>query len=146
MKKLMVTSKAFKHNENIPKKYTCDGENINPPISIEGAPGEAQSIVLIIDDPDAPMGTWTHWVVWNIPINGIIAENSVPGEQGLNSSNEKSYIGPCPPSGSHRYFFKAFALDTKMNFKPWSRKDEIEKGMEGHIVAQGELMGLYKRE
>jgi Raf kinase inhibitor-like YbhB/YbcL family protein len=146
MKELKITSKAFIHNELIPEKYSCDGENVNPPIEIGNVPNEAKSLVLIVDDPDAPIGTWTHWVVWNIPTDGIIGEDCVPGEQGLNSSNEKSYVGPCPPYGMHRYFFKAFALDRILDFKPWTRKEEIENAMKGHIVAQGELVGKYERK
>jgi len=142
---LMVTSPAFKNEGFIPRKYTCDGEDLNPPLQIEGLPEGTQSLVLIVDDPDAPMGTWDHWVVWNIPPIKRIEENSVPGIEGLNSFRRRSYGGPCPPSGTHRYFFKVYALDTKLSLGPDSRKRDVEKAMAGYTLARGEIMGLYKR-
>lgn len=145
MTELMVTSPAFKNEGFIPRKYTCDGEDLNPPLQIEGLPEGTQSLVLIVDDPDAPMGTWDHWVVWNIPPIKRIEENSVPGIEGLNSFRRRSYGGPCPPSGTHRYFFKVYALDTKLSLGPDSRKRDVEKAMAGYTLARGEIMGLYKR-
>ncbi|RMF54541.1 YbhB/YbcL family Raf kinase inhibitor-like protein [Candidatus Woesearchaeota archaeon] len=142
--RLVVSSAAFEHNGLIPKKYTCDGADVNPPLSIDNIPKGARSLVLIVDDPDAPSGTWVHWVVWNIPL-GDIKENSVPGTQGLNDFKKKSWGGPCPPSGTHRYFFKAYALDTILNISPNSRKHDVEKAMQDHIIARGELIGLYSR-
>jgi len=142
---LMVTSPAFKNEGFIPRKYTCDGEDLNPPLQIEGLPEGTQSLVLIVDDPDAPMGTWDHWVVWNIPPIKRIEENSVPGIEGLNSFRRRSYGGPCPPSGTHRYFFNVYALDTKLSLGPDSRKRDVEKAMAGYTLARGEIMGLYKR-
>jgi len=145
MQELRVSSPIFQNNQFIHPKYTCDGDDVNPPLRIEGIPGEAQALVLIVDDPDAPMGTWDHWVVWNIPPVERIEENSVPGIQGLNDFNRHSYGGPCPPSGTHRYFFKVYALDMKLNLDPNSRKKDVEKAMKGHILAEGRIVGLYRR-
>jgi len=145
MKELTITSSVFENNGFIPAKYTCDGADVNPPLKIQGIPEGTQSLVLIIDDPDAPMGTWDHWVVWNIPPVEKIDEDSVPGIEGPNSSNKRSYGGPCPPSGTHRYFFKVYALDTKLDLKPNSRKKDVERGIKGHILAKGEIVGLYRR-
>jgi len=145
MRELTVSSPVFQNNGFIPAKYTCDGDDINPPLRIEGIPKETVSLVLIVDDPDAPMGTWDHWVVWNIPPTERIEENSVPGTEGLNDSRKHSYGGPCPPSGTHRYFFKVYALDTRLDLSPNSRKKDIERAMGAHIIAKGEIVGLYRR-
>ena len=145
MKQLVVTS-VFEHNTAIPKKYACDGENINPPLHIEGIPEKTQSLVLIVDDPDAPVGIWDHWIVWNIPPTSAIAEDSVPGVEGLNSWEKKPYGGPCPPSGTHRYFFKVYAVDTMLDLGANAVKSDVEKAMKSHILAQGELIGLYSRK
>jgi len=145
MKELTITSPAFKSNKSIPPKYTCDGDDVNPPLNIEGTPKETKSLALIVDDPDASKGTWDHWIVWNIPPTNKIQENSVPGTEGLNDFRKHSYGGPCPPSGTHRYFFKVYALDTKLDLDPNSRKKDIEKAMKDHILAKGELVGLYSR-
>jgi len=146
VEELKIMSPAFTHNGSIPVKYTCDGDDVNPSLHIEGLPKGTESLVLIIDDPDAPMGTWDHWIVWNIHPVGKIEENSVPGIEGLNSFNRHSYGGPCPPSGTHRYFFKVYALDTKLDLDPNSRKEDVEKAMEGHILGKGETIGLYSRK
>jgi len=146
MKELTITSPAFERNKLIPSKYTCDGDDVNPPLNIKGTPEETKSLVLIVDDPDAPMGTWDHWIVWNIPPTNKIEENSVPGTEGLNNFRRHSYGGPCPPSGTHRYFFKVYALDTKLDLNPNSRKKDVEKAMKDHILAKGELVGLYSRK
>ena len=145
MRNLVVTSPAFVDGEYIPSKYTCDGDDVNPPLNIRGIPEGTKSLVLIVDDPDAPIGTWVHWVVWNIPPKGEIGEDSVPGTEGLNDFRKHSYGGPCPPSGTHRYFFKVYALDTKLDLKRNSRKRDVERAMKGHILAQGQLVGLYSR-
>ncbi|MEM2942559.1 MAG: YbhB/YbcL family Raf kinase inhibitor-like protein [Candidatus Bathyarchaeia archaeon] len=145
MTPLKITSSAFKSNGPIPKKYTCDGIDVNPPLSIEGLPKQTVSLVLIVDDPDAPRGTWVHWVVWNIPPLRVIQEDSVPGTEGVNDFQRHSYGGPCPPSGTHRYFFKVYALDTKLQLDQNAGKKDVEKAMEGHILAMGELVGLYSR-
>lgn len=141
-----ITSTAFGEGERIPRKYTCDGDNVNPPLTIEGTPAETKSLVLIVDDPDAPGGTWDHWVVWDIPPITEILENSVPGVQGMNDSKRQRYSGPCPPSGKHRYFFKVYALDTTLGLNRSSTKRDVEDAMKGHILAQGQLVGLYSRE
>jgi hypothetical protein len=146
MEELKVTSSSFDNQSLIPQKYTCDGENVNPPLKIENIPQEGKSLVLIVDDPDAPMGTWVHWIVWNIPIKKMIEENSIPGTEGLNDSMRHSYGGPCPPSGSHRYFFKVYVLSTKLDIGSNSRKEDVEKAMEGHILAKGVLIGIYSRK
>jgi Raf kinase inhibitor-like YbhB/YbcL family protein len=143
---LTVKSSVFENQKPIPKKYSCDGEEINPPLTIEGIPAEAKTLALIIDDPDAPNGTFDHWVVWNIEPSGKIGENTVPGIEGVNGAGSRGYVGMCPPSGTHRYFFKIYALDSKLNLKSEStKKKDLEKAMHGHILAKGELIGLYKR-
>ena len=146
MKDLSVKSPAFESGKLIPKKYTCDGQDINPPLTIEGAPKEAKTLVLIVDDPDAPSGTFDHWIVWNIPAStSKIGENTVPGTEGMNGARQMGYFGPCPPSGTHRYFFKVYALDSELSLRVGSKKKDVEKAMQGHILAKGELMGLYSR-
>ncbi|OGX14951.1 MAG: hypothetical protein A2166_03675 [Omnitrophica WOR_2 bacterium RBG_13_41_10] len=141
-----ITSPTFKHNEYIPAKYTCEGQDINPELVITGVPEGSKSLALIMDDPDAPIGVWVHWVVFDIPIVSRIAENSVPGKLGITNSGKKDYHGPCPPSGVHHYFFKIYALDAQLNLKEGITKGQLEKAMQGHIVAQAELLGLYKRK
>ena len=150
MDKLTITSSAFGHNGKIPSKYSCDGEEINPPLNIEGVPSDAKSIVLIMDDPDAikPAGkVWDHWVVFNMPPDTTeIGENEQPkGVAGITSRNVLTYGGPCPPDAEHRYFFKVYALDTMLDISEGSTKQDVEKAMQGHILAQGELIGLYER-
>ena len=146
MKELVIKSPAFEANKPIPKKYSCDGQDINPPLTIEGVPKEAKTFVLIVDDPDAPGGTFDHWVVWNIPASTAkISENTVPGKEGMNGARNVGYMGPCPPSGTHRYFFKVYALDSELNLDFNSRKKDVEKAMQNHIIAKGELIGLYRR-
>jgi len=148
MSTLSIESPAFKNNASIPRHYTCDGKDVNPPLVIRGVPDGAKSLALIVDDPDAPMGTWVHWVVWNIdPATTQIGENSVPAgaQQGKNDFRKMSYGGPCPPSGTHRYFFKLYALDTKLNLNANSTKADVEKAMSGHILGDAQTMGLYKR-
>ena len=143
---LKVSSSAFKDGEFIPKKYTCDGENISPPIEIENIPVEATSLALIVDDPDAPVGTWVHWVVWNIPVTHHIREKEIHGIEGKNDFQQKHYGGPCPPSGIHRYFFKVYALDTLLELPQDTTKHALEKALSEHIIAFGELTGIYKRK
>ncbi len=146
---LKISSTAFSNNGNIPSKYTCDGSDINPPLLIEDVPQGAKSLVLITDDPDAPMGTWVHWVVWNIsPQTRVIKENDTPpgASSGLNDFRKKSYGGPCPPSGTHRYFFKLYALDTALDLPAGAKKADVEKAMKGHIISRTQVIGLYKRQ
>ena len=145
IKTLAVSSSAFDNEKFIPSRYSCDGENISPPLSISHVPAETKSLAIIVDDPDAPLRTWTHWVVWNIPPAEKIKENSVAGMQGINDFGQNHYGGPCPPSGTHRYFFKIYALDDVLELKSSAKKDELEKAMAPHIIAFGELTGLYKR-
>lgn len=145
---MVIESSAFAHNSKIPAKYTCDGEDKNPPLKIGDVPQGTQSLVLINDDPDAPIGTWVHWLVWNIkPTVTEIAENSVPqgGVEGTTSWNRTGYGGPCPPSGTHRYFFKIYALDCRLDLAPTTKAADLEKAMEGHILDKAEVIGLYNR-
>lgn len=148
METLTLKSSAFEHNGFIPRKYTCQGEDINPPLIISGVSPEAKSLVLIMDDPDAPMGTWIHWTVWNIPpTTPEIGENSKPeGIEGVTSFGKPGYGGPCPPSGTHRYFFKLYALDITLDLPTSAKKEDLEKTMAGHILDRAELVGLYKKE
>jgi Raf kinase inhibitor-like YbhB/YbcL family protein len=146
---LKIYSPAFKDNSYIPGKYTCDGQDVNPPLLIEDVPSKAKSLALIVDDPDAPMGTWVHWVVWNIPPDTKeIKEDSAPknAQQGRNDFGKHNYGGPCPPPGTHRYFFKLYALDTVLNLGANSTKADVEKAMGGHIVEKAQIIGLYKRK
>lgn len=148
MADLKIASPAFAHNGSIPAKYTCDGGDAIPPVIMENVPAGARSLALIVDDPDAPAGTWVHWVVWNIPAaTGEIRENSVPAgaSQGKNDWGRNSYGGPCPPSGTHRYFFKLYALDATLNLGADTTKKGLERAMEGHVIARAELIGVYKR-
>jgi Raf kinase inhibitor-like YbhB/YbcL family protein len=146
---LKLSSPAFKNDQMIPSKHTCDGADVNPTLVIENVPSEAKSLALIMDDPDAPAGTWVHWVIWNIdPRTREIREGSVPPEsvRGINDFRKHTYGGPCPPSGTHRYFFKLYALDDTLTLDQNTAKAVLEHAMKGHIVAQSELIGLYKRK
>jgi Raf kinase inhibitor-like YbhB/YbcL family protein len=143
---LKITSSAFEENGLIPSKYTCDGNNISPSLTIENIPKESKSLSIIVEDPDAPVGTWVHWVIWNIPVTGRIKENQAPGVQGINDFRKNNYGGPCPPNGTHRYFFKVFALDTVLELPANTNKHMLEKAMVGHIIASGQLVGLYTRQ
>ena len=142
---LKISSTAFAGGELIPSKYTCDGVNINPPLDIEGIPAGVQSLALIVDDPDASMGTWVHWVTWNISVAPHIAENHIPGEEGINDFRKQHYGGPCPPGGTHRYFFKVYALDSTLKLPATANKAQLENAMRGRVIGYGELMGRYKR-
>ena len=145
MQKIKIISSAFKNNERIPSKYTCDGIDVNPPLKFQNIPNGTKSLALIVDDPDAPMGTWIHWIVWNINPTEEIDEATVPGIEGINDFNKTSYGGPCPPSGIHRYFFKIYALKTKLDLNSNARKRDLEEAMEGKIMTKGEIVGLYSR-
>jgi Raf kinase inhibitor-like YbhB/YbcL family protein len=150
---MKLTSSGFNEGQPIPRQYTCDGMNVSPPLEWSGTPSSAKTIALIADDPDAPSGTWVHWVLYNLPADKIgLVENIPPTEKmpggGLQSKNDFGkfgYGGPCPPSGTHRYFFKLYALDSELSLKSGVTKTELLKAMEGHIVAQGQLMGTYSR-
>jgi Raf kinase inhibitor-like YbhB/YbcL family protein len=145
---LQISSPVFEHNGYIPAKYTCDGRNVNPPLLIDNVPADSKSLALIVDDPDAPIGTWVHWVLWNInPATREIKEDSIPAgaKQGLNDFKKHTHGGPCPPSGTHRYFFKLYALDTTLNLDSNATKSDLEQAMKGHIIEQTQIIGLYKR-
>jgi hypothetical protein len=140
-----LKSPEFKNDQFIPAKFTCEGENVNPPLVIEGIPPDSKSMVLIVDDPDAVSAPWVHWLVFNIPPDYKIEEDSIPGEQGINSAGETDWHGPCPPSGIHRYFFKIYALDKMLSLKESVNKKQIEEAMQGHILDSAQLLGRYKR-
>ena len=143
---MKLTSPEFNNNGFIPQKFTCEGEDINPPLVMESIPAEAKRLALIIDDPDAPVGTFIHWVVYDIPVISRIEENSIPGKQGTNDFRRRNYGGPCPPSGTHRYFFKVYALDERLELAEGINKAGLEKAMEGHLLAKTELIGLYRKK
>jgi Raf kinase inhibitor-like YbhB/YbcL family protein len=145
---LRLSSPAFTNGSQIPSRYTCDGDNFNPHLVLHGVPEQAKSLTLVMEDPDAPTGLWTHWIMWNIPAETKeIREHTVPfgALEGTNSGRKKGYTGPCPPGGTHRYFFRVFALDRKLALEAGAGRDELERAMEGHILATAELMGNYGR-
>ena len=145
-----ITSNAFSNNGKIPPKYTCDGDNVNPYLKITNIPEQTKSLVLIVDDPDAPSKTWVNWIVFNISVSGkelIIPENSVPkGIQGINDFKKIEDGGPCPPSGTHRYSFKIYALDSQLELKEGSSKKQVEEVMKNHIIDNSELVGVYSKK
>ncbi|HTG51481.1 MAG TPA: YbhB/YbcL family Raf kinase inhibitor-like protein [Candidatus Tectomicrobia bacterium] len=145
---MKITSSAFHEGSNIPSKFTCDGSDASPPLQITGVPSEAKSLVLIADDPDAPSGLFTHWLVWNIPPQtSSIAEGSAPkGVHGANDFGKSGYGSPCPPSGTHRYSFKIFALDSALELRSGAKRSQVDAAMKGHVIAQGELVGRYARK
>src|SRR5438309_11717707 len=150
---IKITSTAFADGEMMPKQYTCDGANVSPPLFWSGVPASAKALALICDDPDAPGKTWVHWVVYDLPASlsslteniATTAELTDGGTQGANDFKKIGYGGPCPPSGTHRYYFKLYALDAELDLKPGAMKSDLLKAMEGHVVAQGQLMGTYRR-
>ena len=142
---MKLTSPEFKNNSGIPSKFTCEGQDINPGLIIEDIPDGTKSLALIVDDPDAPVKTWVHWVVYDIAPTGKIAEDSIPGKQGVNDFRKNNWGGPCPPSGTHRYYFKLYALDKVLGLDEGIDKKSLEKAMEAHVLGTAELVGLYKR-
>lgn len=149
---MKVTSTAFPEGGAIPTKYTCDGQDVSPPLQWSGVPSAAQSLALVCDDPDAPGKTWVHWVVYDLPPNNAgLSENIRPetlpsgGKQGLNDFKRTGYGGPCPPNGTHRYYFRLYALDQQTSLGDGATKEQLMKAMASHILAQSELMGTYKR-
>jgi len=145
---MKITSTAFENNASIPQKYTCDGEDVSLPFTIADVPEGTQSLALVSDDPDSPSGTWLHWTLWNIdPATTALAEGVIPegAVEGTQSFGDIGYGGPCPSSGTHRYFFKLFALDTILDLPRGATLDELNKAMDGHILEKAELMGRYKR-
>jgi Raf kinase inhibitor-like YbhB/YbcL family protein len=147
--KMKISSPAFQEGGTIAEKFSKNGQNVSPELRIEGAPAEAKSLALIVDDPDAPVGLFTHWLVWNIdPKTTEIAENGVPkgALQGTNDFPGRGYDGPQPPSGTHRYYFKIFALDRMLDLKSGAKRREVDAAIRGHVIAQGELMGRYSKK
>lgn len=142
---LTIKSAAFTQDGNIPLKYACNGDGINPPIAISDIPADTKSLVLIMDDPDAPSGLFTHWLEWNIAPGTAIEENSNPGISGAGSSDKTGYHPPCPPNGRHRYYFRLYALDAALDIPAGSNRETLEKAMQKHVIAQGELMGYYSK-
>jgi Raf kinase inhibitor-like YbhB/YbcL family protein len=152
---MQLTSTAFSEGAAIPAKYTCDGKNVSPPLKWTGVPAGAKSLALIADDPDAPVGTWVHWVLYDLPATATELAEDAPksqyvagsARQGLNDFRHLGYGGPCPPHGKpHRYFFKLYALDASLDLKPGATKKELELAMDKHILAQAQLMGIYQRK
>ena len=150
---MQLTSPAFEPGRSIPSLYTCDGKDLSPPLAWSGAPAGTKSFALIADDPDAPAGAWVHWVLWNLPVTVTDLKARVPAErelsggarQGTNDFGTIGYGGPCPPSGTHRYFFKLYALDTVLPLKSGATKAELEAAMKGRMLAQAALVGVYHR-
>ena len=150
---LTLTSAAFKEGEMIPRRYSCDGADVSPPLEWNSVPPQTKSFALIADDPDAPMGTWVHWVIFNIPANLTALPEEVPTTsslqdgtlQGRNDFRKTGYGGPCPPGGTHRYYFKLYALDAMLKLPSGSTKADLLNAMEGHIIGKGQLMGKYSR-
>jgi len=151
--KLKLTSTSFEDGGMIPPRHTCDGANVSPALAWSGVPENAAALALICDDPDAPMGTWVHWVLYDLPPEVTELPEGVPTQevldsgarQGRNGSRGIGYAGPCPPSGTHRYYFKLYALDQRVDLSPGATKKQLLAAMEGHILAEGQLMGRYKR-
>jgi len=150
---LEITSSAFSEGQMIPTRHTCDGPDVSPDLAWSGVPEKTQSLALICDDPDAPIGTWVHWVVFNLPAgaDGLLAEMPPDAilengaRHGINDFRKLGYGGPCPPGGTHRYFFKLYALDTALELESGITKARLLEAMEGHILAEAQLMGKYKR-
>ncbi|HSQ39692.1 MAG TPA: YbhB/YbcL family Raf kinase inhibitor-like protein [Anaerolineales bacterium] len=148
-----LTSTAFSYGEFIPAKYSCNGEDVSPSLSWTEPPAGTQSFALIMDDPDAPVGTWVHWVLFNLPASARGLSEGMPSDlkfadgsvQGITSARSHGYHGPCPPSGTHRYFFKLYALDTTLSLTFAADKKEVLAAMDGHILAQAELMGKFSK-
>ena len=151
--KIQITSSAFEDGGMIPRSYTCDDRDVSPDLAWAGVPGETKTLALICDDPDAPVGTWVHWVLFNIPPGetGLAAEIAPEAElasgarHGTNDFRRLGYGGPCPPGGTHRYFFKLYALDIRLDLDSGATKAQVEEAMQGHILAEGQLMGRYSR-
>ncbi len=153
MQNISISAEAFQTEGAIPEEYTCDGSDVSPALSWRGIPANAKSIALIMDDPDAPMGTFVHWVLFNIPPDTTKLPRGVPknrtlndgSSQGITDFGRTGYGGPCPPGGTHRYYFRLYALDTMLDLQPGASRKQLENAMKGHILAQGELMGKYER-
>ena len=147
MKNFKITSSAFKEGEKIPVKYTCDGAGVSPPLKIENVPKGTESMILVLEDPDAPVGLFVHWFVWNIPPHKteIFEGEVLRYPVSRNDVKKFEYLGPCPPSGTHRYFFKVYALDREIPLSEGSSKEDVKKEMKGHVIDEAYLMGTYSR-
>lgn len=145
---LSISSPDFHDNSLIPSKFTCEGENIPPTLNWQNPPSNTESFVLIVDDPDASRGTWVHWLVFNLPAEARILTDQIPESaiEGVNSYGKNEYSGPCPPTGMHRYFFKLYALDTTLTVTKRATKQDLESAMQGHILEQTQVIGLYKKQ
>jgi len=151
---IKITSPVFSNGSLIPSKYTCDGQNVSPPLQWQNVPAAAKSLAIICDDPDAPVGTWVHWVLYNLPPDTTQLAENIPADrilvshanQGTNDFRKIGYGGPCPPSGTHRYFFKIYALDTTIDLQPGATKKQLLNAARGHIIGTGELIGKYSRQ
>ena len=145
---MKLTSQAFQEGQPIPSTYTCHGKNVSPPLVIADVPKETKTLAIIVDDPDAPLGTFVHWVAWNIPPQDLNwGEGKVHHREGKNHMGKEGYFGPCPPPGKpHHYHFKIYALDTEFKLAQGATKEELLDNMDGHILAQAELVGTYQRE
>lgn len=145
---MKLTSTAFEQYQEIPSRYTCDGEDLSPPIFFQDVPKTVKSYALIVEDPDAPKGTFDHWIAWNIPADATgLPEGISAPQEGVNHFGSYGYRGPCPPPGpAHRYFFRVFALDTILTLRKGATKEELQEAIKGHILSQAELVGTYKRE
>lgn len=151
---MRLSSTTFEDGEKIPSKYTCDGQDVSPPLKIEDVPNDATSLVLIVDDPDAPIGVFDHWLIWNIPADtkelpeGLSQKEELKelggASQGKNDFGQIGYRGPCPPSGSHTYRFKLYALDKELDLRPGSKKEAIEEAMKGHVLDECMISGKYR--
>jgi len=154
MEKIELKSPAFRNGETIPSENTCDGADISPALEWSGVPATAKSLAIISNDPDAPMGNWSHWVLYDLPpsLHAIPAglpayeKPSIGGTHGVTDFGSLGYGGPCPPSGTHRYFFRIYALDEVLGLKPGASQKQVEKAIQEHVLAQGELMGTYQRK
>jgi len=144
---MKIESSAFKANQPIPTKFTCEGDDVSPALRLSEVPKGAKSLALIVDDPDAPRGTFDHWIAWNIPATAtVLSEGASVPKQGRNGFGDLRYRGPCPPPGKpHRYFFKLYALDTLLDLAEGASKGDVEKAMKGHILAEAQLVGTYAR-
>ncbi len=142
---MRVLCGSFSDGERIDRKFTCDGENVSPELIIEGIPEGSKSLVLIVDDIDAPGGVFDHWIVFDLPVKEVISEGETEGTFGVNSFGETRYGGPCPHQGEHRYYFRVYALETKLELPAGSSRSEVDRAMDGHVLARAELMGRYSR-
>jgi Raf kinase inhibitor-like YbhB/YbcL family protein len=143
---LRLTSPLFKDGGEIPSRYTCEGENINPPLQIANIPPETKCLAIIVEDPDAPKGLFVHWIAWDIPVTTLIGEDSAPGTPGINGFKHLHYGGPCPPAGTHRYFFKIYALSQPLGLAKGSDMQSLLEAMDDHVIGYGELVGLYGKK